>query len=316
MVHRHPRVRLVGLRAFTCILALVTHSVKHSSPCSAVVAGLNWRAPALLEKRLTMVSAEMHGAARPMSVAQPVDNTDWLKTAAIILVLVDHFGYFFAEYDQWWGVFGRMGAPPFFFLMGYARTRAVPFRWIWLGVGLTALDSWNNEWAWVAPNIFLSLGLLRLALPFLRGFLPPPCWIAFVLLVAALLALLPIGGKIVDYGAEGWLWALFGLCQRICCDGRSATQVDGASQGSAPPVHVRDENTGLMRLLACFVATVVSVWQEQKQFSFSQIQLAAFIVGISFLSLTLCLFRRGPSRIQPPQKITGILHFIGRRTPA
>jgi hypothetical protein len=26
------------------------------------------------------------------------------------------------------------------------------------------------------------------------------------------------------------------------------------------------------------------------------------------------LFRRGPSRIQPPQSITRILHFIGRRT--
>jgi hypothetical protein len=32
-----------------------------------------------------------------------------------------------------------------------------------------------------------------------------------------------------------------------------------------------------MRLLAWFVATVVYVWQEQKEFSFSQIQLAAFI---------------------------------------
>jgi hypothetical protein len=26
-----------------------------------------------------------------------VDNTDWLKTAAIILVAVDHIGYFFIE---------------------------------------------------------------------------------------------------------------------------------------------------------------------------------------------------------------------------
>jgi hypothetical protein len=28
-------------------------------------------------------------------------------------------------------------------------------------------------------------------------------------------------------------------------------------------------NAGLMRLLACFVATVVYVWQEQREFSFS-----------------------------------------------
>jgi len=256
----------------------------------------------------------MHGAARPMSVAQPVDNTDWLKTAAIILVLVDHFGYFFAEDDQWWGVFGRMGAPPFFFLMGYARTRTVPVRWIWLGVGLTLLDSWNNDWAWVAPNILLSFALIRLALPYVRAFLHRHGWIAFAIIVAVLLALVPISGKIVDYGAEGWLWALFGLCQRIYSDGRSTTEVDHAFHGSTPPVHARDEKTRLMGLLACSVATVVYVWQEQKEFSFSQTQLAAFIVGIVFLSLTFCLFRRGPSRIQPPQNITGILHFIGRRT--
>jgi len=266
-----------------------------------------------LEKTITY-GERRHDAERPASVAQPVDNTDWLKTAAIILVLVDHFGYFFVEDDQWWGVFGRMGAPPFFFLMGYARTRTVPFRWIWLGVGLTVLDSWNNGWSWMAPNILLSFALIRLALPYVRASLQRHCWVVFALLVAALLAILPIAGKIVDYGAEGWLWALFGLCQRICSDGRSATEVDRASQGSAPPAHARDENTGLMRLLACFVATVVYVWQEQKEFSFSQIQLAAFIVGISLLSLTLCLFRRGPSRIQPPQGIAGVLRFIGRRT--
>ena len=162
---------------------------------SAVVAGLNCPAPVPLEKRLLMVIAEMHDAARPTSVAQPVDNTDWLKTAAIILVLVDHFGYFFVEDDQWWGVFGRMGAPPFFFLMGYARTRTVPLRWIWLGVGLTVLDSWNNGWAWVAPNILLSFALIRVVLPYVRAFLQGNGWIAFALLVAAPLAFLPIAGE-------------------------------------------------------------------------------------------------------------------------
>jgi TraX protein len=91
-----------------------------------------------------------------------VDNTDWLKTAAITLVAVDHFGYFFMGNDRWWSVFGRLAAPTFFFLMGYAHTRTVPFYWIWLAVILTLLDSWNNNWSWVAPNILLSFALVRL----------------------------------------------------------------------------------------------------------------------------------------------------------
>jgi hypothetical protein len=138
--------------------------------------------------------------------------------------------------------------------------------------------------------------------------------LAFALLVSALFAVLPIAAKIVDYGAEGWLWALFGFYQRTYVDGRSNTDVDGAAQKSAPLPHAMTENVGLMRLLACLVAAVVYVWQEQREFSFSQIHFSVFILGVGVLSLSLCLFLRGPSRIQPPEPIAGALHFIGRRT--
>ena len=65
------------------------------------------------------------------------------------------------------------------------------------------------------------------------------------------------------------------------------------------------ENAALMRLLACFVAAVVYVWQEQKEFSFPQIHFAVLILGVGVLSLGLCLFLRGPSRIQPPAALAG-----------
>jgi peptidoglycan/LPS O-acetylase OafA/YrhL len=242
-----------------------------------------------------------------------VDNTDWLKTAAIILVAIDHFGHFFMEDDRWWSVFGRLAAPTFFFLMGYAQTKTVPFRWIWLGVILTLLESWNADWAWVAPNILLSFAVVRSARPKVQILLQRHGFAAFALLVFALLAVLSIAAKIVDYGSEGWLWALFGLCQRMYVDSRSsATCVDGPAQSSAPPA--AKENANLMRLLACLVAVVVYVWQEQREYSFPQIQFAAFIFGIGVWSATLCLFLRGPSRIQPPKVMAGALRFIGRHT--
>jgi len=34
------------------------------------------------------------------------------------------------------------------------------------------------------------------------------------------------------------------------------------------------------------------------------------------LSLTLCLFARGPSRLRPPASFAGALRFIGRHTLA
>src|SRR5271170_5351202 len=186
-----------------------------------------------------------------------VDNTDWLKATAIILVAVDHFGYFFMEDDRWWSVFGRLAAPTFFFLMGYAQTRTVPLHWIWLGVMLTLLESWNANWTWVAPNILLSLALIRSTRPYVQILLQRHGWAAFALLVAALLAVLSIAAKIVDYGSEGWLWALFGLCQRMYVEGRSGADVDGPAQSSAPPASAMTENADPMRLLACFAAVVV-----------------------------------------------------------
>ena len=243
-----------------------------------------------------------------------VDNTDWLKTAAIILVAVDHFGYFFIDNSDWWSVFGRLAAPSFFFLMGYAHTRTVPFLWIWLAVLLTLLDSWNNGFTWVTPNILLSFALIRIARPHVQNLIRQYSWPAFAIFIFALLVALPIAANVVDYGAEGWLWALFGLCQRMFADSRSANAVTGNSQDSAPPAHAETKNLGLMRLLACFVASVVYVWLEQREFSFSQIHFAVFIAGVSVLSLSLILFRRGISGIQPPESMAKVLRFIGRHT--
>ncbi len=194
------------------------------------------------------------------------------------------------------------------------RTLLVPLLWIWLGVILTLLDSCNTGCTWVAPNILLSFALIRIARPYVQTHMQTHGWVAFALLVSVLFAVLPIAAETVDYGVEGWLWALFGLYQRIYADGRSAVDVDGTAQGSAPPLHAMKENVGLMRLLACFVAAVVYVWQEQMEFSFSQIHFAVFILGVGVLSLSLCLFLRGPSRIQPPEFMAGALRFIGRHT--
>lgn len=262
----------------------------------------------------TSASAEVNDATRSRSTLHAVDNTDWLKTAAIILVAVDHFGHFFVEHDEWWSVLGRLAAPIFFFLVGYAQTRTVPLHWIWLGVILTLLESWNANWAWVAPNILFSLALIRIARPYVQTLLQRYGWIAFALIGSALIAVLPVAGQVVDYGAEGWLWALFGVCHRMYVDGRSATGGDGAAQISAPSGYPMAEKADQMRILACLLTAAVYVWQEQREYAFPQMQLAGLVLGVGALSLSLCLFQRGPSRIQPPGAIAAILHFIGRHT--
>ncbi len=87
----------------------------------------------------------MHCDTTGSPVRKPIDLTDWLKTFAILFVVVDHVGLFFIEDDEWWRVVGRMAAPIFFFLIGFSRRESVPINWIVLGIILTVLDSCVDE---------------------------------------------------------------------------------------------------------------------------------------------------------------------------
>jgi len=260
------------------------------------------------------MSPEKYYATQAMHSAHVVDNSDWLKAFAIILVAIGHTGYFFIEDAQWWSVFGRMAAPVFFFLMGYARSRTIPHHWIWLGVILTLLDSWNTDWEWVAPNILFSMVFIRVSRPLVKSWLHRYGWVAFALLVCLLLALLPIAAEMVDYGAEGWLWALFGLCQRMYVDERAVSDLGHTDQVPATSTQMITQNWGQMRLLACFIASLIYVWQEQLEFSFSEVQLAAVVVGVGVLCRALYTFVRGPSCIQPQVTIALSLRWLGRHT--
>lgn len=285
----------------------------------------------LVLKEMELPTAQYEGSPSQLAVGHPVptpkptttvaktephtvDNTDWLKTAAIILVIIDHFGYFFMENDLWWGVFGRFAAPTFFFLVGYATSRGVPLHWIGLGVGLTLLDSWNADWEWVAPNILLSFAIIRIAQPYVLAIVRRRPWIAFAVLLAVLLALLPFAAKMVDYGIEGWLWALVGLYHRLYVDGKAATEVGTASQAVAQDADPVSKQAGAVRLFVCLAAAVIYVWQEQIEFSFPQTHLIVLIIGLCLLSLSFLAFFRGPSRFQPPSVIAGVMGFAGRHT--
>ena len=70
-----------------------------------------------------------------------------------------------------------------------------------------------------------------------------------------------------------------------------------------------------MRLLACFVAAVVYVWQEQKEFSFPAISFGRRHSRSSAFCPSACVYSSAAqSRIQPPEAIAGALRFIGRHT--
>lgn len=62
---------------------------------------------------------------------------DFLKTIALILMIIDHTGVYFYPDENWFRIFGRLCVPIWFFLIGYARTRDIPLNVI-IGIGLIA----------------------------------------------------------------------------------------------------------------------------------------------------------------------------------
>lgn len=233
--------------------------------------------------------------------ARLIDNTDWLKAAAILFVFIDHVGDYLLEDGAWWRLFGRLAAPAFFFLIGYARSSHIPRSWIVMGVILTGLDWWHEGGGWVPLNILLSFCLLRLAQPLARRYRIGETWPRLLLVIGVTVLLVPDADLVLEYGGEGWLWALVGFLQRDL--------VDRASSGS--PVAAR---RAAMRLVTCAIAGLVYIVWEQREFSFDHVRLAILVILVTILCAVFCRFRRGPSPIQLTGPAAALLQFVGRRT--
>ena len=164
----------------------------------------------------------------------------------------------------------------------------------------------------MAPSILLSFSLIRIVRPGVQ-ILAQHHWAAFALLVYALFVVLQTASKIVAYGA------LLGLYQRVHVDGRSASDVSGATPSSAAPAHAMTENVSQMRLLACCVAAVVYIWQEQREFSFPRFISRSSFLASAFCPLACACSCAARGRIQPPSRRPALhrsAQFGNLRNPA
>ncbi len=226
----------------------------------------------------------------------PVSTTDLWKALALILITLDHYGLFLDPEQDWWRVFGRASLPVWFFFVGFARSRNVPWTWLFIGVGLTALDLWYEDFdvAETPLNIVLGFALIRLALPWIEERVWPyrGRLLAFL---ALLVALLPIAGHGVEYGTEGWLLALVGLAHRRWLE--------------RPDREALLRRIGLAALAGGAFCAV-----EIDDFAFDPPQAIALVILVAAVSAMLVGFRRDVSSWQPPAPVAAILRLGGRHS--
>jgi hypothetical protein len=227
----------------------------------------------------------------PLLQATRVTTTDLLKVIGVATFLVDHYGFFFHTDELWWRMFGRVASPIFFFLIGFARTREVPWTWLVFGLVLSASQAWTMEL--YNLNILLNFALLRFAvLPLVERFVMPRPW-AIALLAFACIPLIVPTDRYLEYGTEGWLWALFGLARRMHLEGR---------QPAWSPY-------GLGA-----VAAAAYLHTEIVKFGFSTVQTTVLLALILSLTAVLARFRREPLPWQPAPAVASLFQLCGRHS--
>lgn len=220
---------------------------------------------------------------------------DLLKTFAVLTMIVDHVGYYFFPEEMWWRAFGRMSAPVWLFLVGYALSRDFSLK-LWMSAAVLVIISGLLGYSPIPLNILVTIIFLRwiqdyvahTALRTVTGF----CVITLLIAILDIPMML-----VVDYGAVSLSIVLFGIAMRRAHDQK--IQFDGA------PIMV-----GVTGWLLYNIAMNIS-------FPFVSEQRYSVLFGTAAVFVILYLFKPAVyTRIslEIPTLFTAIIQFCGRRT--
>ncbi|MCB1681199.1 MAG: hypothetical protein KDI61_03035 [Alphaproteobacteria bacterium] len=146
------------------------------------------------------------------SYPRSLTSYDFLKALALVLMLIDHTGHHFYPDEMWFRVLGRLCVPIWFFLIGYARTTALPPR-LWIGGVLVVLSALVAGQYLFPLDILFTIAAARALRPDLtvRATQSPENLRGWFLLL--FLAAVPTG-LLVEYGTMGLLFVLHGFICR------------------------------------------------------------------------------------------------------
>lgn len=222
---------------------------------------------------------------------------DFLKFTALALMVVDHIGAYFTDpEDMWMRAIGRMSAPIWMFLVGYAQSRDFSTR-MWVAIIFMTVAGFAMGAPILPLHILATILACRVLVdPVMAAVrrnpksLYPMAFIAFVLTV-------PTAG-FLEYGSEVFLMVMFGYMMRHA--------------DTLPMTKSQIMQFGL-------VATASHIfYQTLVFFSFSTPQMLLVVVGLLAVTyLVLANFRpyeyvRLTEKM--PRPLTLLIQLGGRRT--
>lgn len=146
------------------------------------------------------------------SLPQNLTSYDLIKAAAVIIMVIDHIGFYFFPEDEWWRAVGRIGFPVWFFMVGHASGRDIPVK-LWGGAVVLALASLAVSMPFFALNALVTIILIRKLIdPVMSYAARSVNALAQMILVMVLLSL-PTS-LLTEYGTMGLLFAMFGYAVR------------------------------------------------------------------------------------------------------
>ncbi|MEM6903571.1 MAG: TraX family protein [Pseudomonadota bacterium] len=215
-------------------------------------------------------------------------STDLIKLLAVITMVVDHLGYFFFPDELWWRAVGRLSAPIWLFMIGYADTRTVPGR-LWVGAGILVLLDLIIVDVLTPLNILFTMALIRFALPVIehRKLLALENYLPFL---AIMVVLTPPSWFAIEYGTLAIIFACFGLM-------------------------IRRKVSGVLLWVTIIALAIIYAGWQRLYFEFDDAQTAFVAIGTASLLIALTLFKRVPlSRLAGMPIVAPILRFTGRYT--
>lgn len=225
---------------------------------------------------------------------ETVTSYDLLKTFAVIIMVIDHVGYYFYPDNEWFRAVGRIGFPIWFYLVGHASGRDITWKLLGGACLLLALN-FVVGMPLLPLNALFTIIFLRLAIDYIMGPLKKvPALLWPVLLVMTVL-ILPTNYAF-EYGTQAFLFAMFGYMVRHKDELRF-------SHG--------DLQFYMISIAAIFLAF------QWLAFTFALDQFVVMAIGTLAVCITLQDFRpttypRLDHHLAPPAK--WFLRFCGNRT--